>query len=203
MTCAALVAVSGAALAASGTTAEATPAWAQAETPNAACAEVDNGFTPTSLTIPGVVGKTRILGLGRDQLGVPRTPPLTERGKWQFAWDQASRIRPGDPRGVVRLNAHTYPQDGSRGAALGNVLLDRLQTGAGLEVSGSNGERLCYQVVRKVEVRAERSLPSYYSTTGPSRLAILVCSGRRRGPGDWSHRTIWYAEPVAAVAPRG
>jgi hypothetical protein len=39
-------------------------------------------------------------------------------------------------------------------------------------------------------------LRGYYSSTGPSRLAILVCSGRRRGPGDWSHRTIWFAKPI-------
>ena len=191
--------VSGVALAASGTSAEAIPARAQADTPSTTCTRVGNCFTPTSLTIPRVVGKTKILALGRDQQGVPRTPPLTERGKWQFAWDKASGIRPGGPHGVVRLTAHTYPRDGSHGPALGNILLDRFHTGARLEVSGSHGERLCYRVVRQVDVRAERSLSRYYSSTGPSRLAILVCSGKRRGPGDWSHRTIWYAEPIPAV----
>jgi hypothetical protein len=83
--------------------------------------------------------------------------------------------------------------------ALGNLLLNRLRTGAQVEVSGRDGEQLCYEVVRRVRVRAEGSLPGYYSSTGPSRLAILVCSGERRSPGDWSHRTVWYAEPVPAV----
>ncbi|MFC5731584.1 hypothetical protein ACFPQB_21920 [Nocardioides vastitatis] len=32
--------------------------------------------------------------------------------------------------------------------------------------------------------------------TGRPRLAILVCSGRRLGPGSWSRRTVWYAEPT-------
>jgi hypothetical protein len=50
-------------------------------------------------------------------------------------------------------------------------------------------------VVRRDRVRAEKAIPDYYSSTGRSRLAILVCSGKRRGPGDWSHRTIWYAVP--------
>jgi hypothetical protein len=163
------------------------------------CSHPERGFTPTSLRIPRVVARSRVLALGRDQRGVPRPPPLTHRGKWQLAWDKASGIRPGGPRGVVRLTAHTYPRDGSHGSALGNLLLARLRNGARLEISGSQGERLCYRVVRRVEVPAERSLPGYYSSTGPSRLAILVCSGKRRGPGDWSHRTVWYAVPILAV----
>ena len=95
----------------------------------------------------------------------------------------------------MRLTAHTYPRDGARAPALGNLLLARLHTGAPLEVSGAGGGRLCYRVVRRVQVPARDSLSGFYSTTGPARLAILVCSGTRRGPGDWTHRTIWYAVP--------
>ena len=200
-TWAALVAVvSGAALVASGPSAGALSAPAQADAPSTTCTPVDHSFTPTSLTSPRVVGQTRVLALGRDEQGVPRPPPLTERGKWQFAWDRASRIRPGGPQGVVRLTAHTYPGDGSPSPALGNLLLDRLRVGRVLEVSGSHGERLCYRVVRQVEVRPTQSLSTYYSSTGPSRLAILVCSGTRRGRGEWSHRTIWYAAPTPGSA---
>jgi hypothetical protein len=159
------------------------------------CRQVDHGFTPKRLRIPQVIGPTRVLALGRDRHGVPRTPPLTDRGKWQFAWDKESRIRPGSRRGVVPLNAHTYPWDGSYGSALGNRLLKRLRVGARIVVFGPDGERLCYRVVRRDRVRAEKAIPDYYSSTGRSRLAILVCSGKRRGPGDWSHRTIWYAVP--------
>jgi hypothetical protein len=191
--------VLGVALAVPGTTPWAAPAHAEAAAGSVTCEPVDYGFNPTSLAIPGVVARTRVLALGRDQRGIPRPPPLTDRGKWQLAWDKASGIRPGGPRGVVRLSAHTYPRDGSHGSALGNLLLARLRTGARLEISGSQGERLCYRVVRRVAVRAERSLPAFYSSTGRSRLAILVCSGKRRGPGDWSHRTVWYAVPTGAV----
>lgn len=162
------------------------------------CSAPDGPFRPASLTIPGVVGRTRVLALGRDRHGVPRTPPLTNRGKWQLAWDKKSRIRPGSKHGVVRLNAHTYPRDGSYGLALGNRLLKRLRKGQLLLARGPHGERLCYRVTKQVRVRATKSVPAYYSSTGRPRLAILVCSGVRRGPGDWSHRTIWFAEPVTA-----
>lgn len=163
------------------------------------CAAPNSAFDPASVTIPGVVGATAVLSRGRDSHGVPLPPPLTDRGKWQLAWDRESSLRPGDPRGVVRFSAHTYPRDGSHGSALGNRLLARLRTGARLQVMGGEGQLLCYRVVRRVDVRAEESVPGYYSATGPARLAILVCSGTRRGPGNWSHRTIWYAVPVMPV----
>ncbi|MDQ4053281.1 MAG: class F sortase [Actinomycetota bacterium] len=190
--------VLGAAFAASGTTPGLAPAHAEADGAARAgtCRGVDHGFTPTGLSIPHVIGRTRVLGLGRDRRGVPRTPPLTDRGKWQFAWDKASGIRPGGRHGVVRLNAHTYPRDGSYGSALGNRLLTRLHKGARLIVTGRHDQRLCYRVVRRVAIRAGGNFAPYYSSTGPPRLAILVCSGTRRGPGDWSHRTIWWAEPT-------
>ncbi|WP_206056063.1 class F sortase, partial [Nocardioides sp.] len=162
----------------------------------AVCRAVNRGFRPASVTIPGVITNARVLALGRDRYGTPRTPPLTARGRWQFAWDRASGIRPGERYGVVRLNAHTYPWSGAYGTALGNRLLRRLHTGDRIVVAGPQGQRLCYRVVKRVRVRPGGWLHGYYSNSGPSRLAILVCSGRRRGPGDWSHRTIWFAKPV-------
>ncbi|WP_210649867.1 class F sortase [Nocardioides sp. SYSU D00065] len=188
--------VLGVALAASGAAPWVAPAHASAREDGSACAHVDHEFRPTTLAVDGLVEPTRVLALGQDRHGVPKPPPLTERGKWQFAWDKAVGVSPGGSSGVVRLTAHTYPRAGSRPPALGNLLLDRLRVGAVLEVSGASGERLCYRVTRRQQVRASGSLSGYYDTTGPSRLAILVCSGVRRGPGDWSHRTIWYAEPA-------
>ena len=90
--------VLGVALAASGTTPGVASAQADTTEGSVPCAQVDHGFRPTSLAIDGVVGSTRVLALGQDQHGVPRPPPLTERGKWQFAWDKASGVRPGGPR---------------------------------------------------------------------------------------------------------
>lgn len=97
---------------------------------------------------------------------------------------------------MIRLAAHTYPR--SAGAALGNRLLGRLRAGALIKVSGAQGAQLCYRVTRRITVRAEQRLAAYYATTGAPRLAILVCSGTRRGPGDWSHRSIWFAKPKGA-----
>jgi hypothetical protein len=205
-----LAVVLGVALAAPGTTPGA-PATAHAAEPPTAharvapgpetaraatCRPVARGFRPTSVTIPGTIRGARVLALGQDRYGTPRTPPLTNRGKWQFAWDRDSGIRPGERYGVVRLNAHTYPAFAGR--ALGNRLLASLYRGDRIVVAGPNGQRLCYRVTKRVRVRAGGSLHGYYSASGPSRLAILVCSGKRRGPGNWSHRTIWFAKPVVA-----
>jgi hypothetical protein len=161
----------------------------------AGCPTPDQAFTPRSITIPKVVGRTRVLALGRDRNGVPKTPPLTDRGKWQFGWDKLSHIRPGSAHGVVRLTAHTYPR--FAGLALGNRLLSKLRRGALLVAKGEKGQKLCYRVSKVVHVRAEQSSPAYYDDSGAPQLAILVCSGVRRGPGDWSQRTIWFATPLA------
>lgn len=187
----------GGALASHGA-APAASAAAVAAAGSPACGEVDHEFRPRTLTIRRVVGPTRVLARGRDQHGVPRPPPLTTKGKWQFAWDKESGIRPGSRHGVVRLTAHTYPR--SAGTALGNRLLTRLRVGALIKVAGPDGQRMCYRVVKRTKVPARQSSAAYYATTGPPRLAILVCSGKRRGPGDWSHRTIWFAAPFDATA---
>jgi hypothetical protein len=186
----------------SGTAAARAPAVHAASAPGAptsGCSAPDHPFTPSSLSIKGVVGPTRVLALGRDRDGVPEPPPLTDTGKWELAWDRQSHIRPGSRHGVVRLTAHTYPRDGSHGSALGNLLLQRLHVGAALVVRGRGQDLLCYRVTRRLVVRAEQAVPAYYTSGGRPRLAVLVCSGVRRGPGDWSKRTIWFAEPVTDV----
>lgn len=164
------------------------------------CSPVDTSFRPTTLSADGILEPTRVLALGEDAYGVPRPPPLTDRGKWQLAWDKEVGVRPGDKAGVVRLTAHTYPAaSGAKAPALGNLLLQRLRTGDLLKVSGATDERLCYRVTRRQQVRSTASLAGYYDTTGKPRLAILVCSGKRLGPGSWTHRTIWYADPLAGA----
>ncbi len=193
--------VLGVALAAFGAAPWVASAHADATRARTGCAPTEGGFAPRSLTIDGLLRPTKVLARGEDRYGVPQPPPLTDRGKWQLAWDKAAGVSPGDTSGVVRLTAHTYPQDPARedaGApALGNLLLAGLGSGAVLAVEGAGGTRLCYQVTRRQQVRATDSLAGYYDTTGAPRLAILVCSGVRRGPGDWSHRTIWWAKPLA------
>lgn len=189
-------------MATSGAAAGVVPAYADPTDATRRCHPADDAFAPVRLAVDHVLAPTKVLARGQDPDGVPEPPPLTERGKWQLAWDNASGVRPGDSVGVVRLTAHTYPRDGSRPPALGNLLLARLRPGARLVVSGADGERLCYRVTRRQTVRSTSTVNGFYDTTGAPRLAILVCSGTRRGPGDWSHRTIWWAEPVASPGVR-
>ena len=90
------------------------------------------------------------------------------------------------------LNAHTWPD----GSALGNQLLERPAPRRPDRRPGNRPvQKLCYRVTRRVEVLATAGVPDYYSRTGTPQLAIIVCSGRRLGPGQWEKRTIWYASP--------
>jgi hypothetical protein len=149
-----------------------------------------SAFTPSSIAIPQVTPRAHVLALGYDARGVPGVPPLTSEGKTEFAW--VPEVRPGSTSGNVLLNAHTWPD----GTALGNHLLAGLQIGSRIVVHGGQGEELCYRVSQRVEVAATASVPAYFDTFGPPQLAIIVCSGIRRGPGDWTERTIWYASPL-------
>jgi hypothetical protein len=160
--------------------------------PRSACDRVRHGFTPRTISVPGATRAAAIVTPPRDAAGIPGTPPLTEAGKAEFAWDLAQGTRPGDRRGNVIVNAHTWPD----GSALGNRLLAALHRGDLVVVRGEK-VRLCYRVTERVEVPAATLMPRYYRKDGPPRLAILTCSGRRLGPGIWTRRTVWFASPVS------
>jgi hypothetical protein len=83
---------------------------------------------------------------------------------------------------------------------MGNRLLDALQVGDDLRL-GRPGKVACYRVTDRVEVRVEDGSPGWSAKDGPPQVVIVVCSGERRGPGDWSHRTLWFAEPLLAEQP--
>ena len=151
-----------------------------------------HAFWPTRAVVARVGRNIPVLAMGRLAGGLPAPPPLTTSGKQAFAWDQYGP-KPGAARGNVRFNAHTYPD----GSALGNRLLGRLKVGQRIILYGSNGAALCYKVNRKV-VTTPRRLGGYYSTIGTPKLAIVVCSGKRLGPGNWTNRTIWYARPTTS-----
>ena len=147
-------------------------------------------FAPRKITIPGAIRSARVITPPRDAAGLPGIPPLTSAGKSVFAWDRAHGTRPGQRRGNVLLNAHTWPD----GSALGNRLLQRLGGGDRIVVRGQHTV-LCYRVTERVEVLAQDGLPRYYAKDGRPQLAIVVCSGRRLGPGVWEKRTVWFASP--------
>jgi hypothetical protein len=176
-------------------TASGTPTPARTEAKAGArltCSPPSGGFDPRRISVPGVVRAATVVMPPRDPGGVPGTPPLTTTGKTEFAYDRAQHVQPGSPAGNVLLNAHTWPD----GTALGNHLLSGLHVGDRIVVVGA-GTTLCYRVTQRVEVLASNGLASYYDRTGPPQLAIVVCSGRRLGPGVWTKRTVWFASPRA------
>jgi hypothetical protein len=154
------------------------------------CRAQSEPFTPTRIDVPGITQGATVISPPRDSAGVPGTPPVTTAGKTMFAWDR--NIRPGEDAGNVLLNAHTWPD----GTALGNHLLGGLYQGDRIVVHGSDTS-LCYRVTERVEVLASKGLARYYATDGPPQIALVVCSGRRLGPGIWTKRTVWFASPTA------
>lgn len=153
-----------------------------------------SAFVPTRITIPGITTDSAVIGLPRDHYNIPSPLPLTEAAKHEFAWDQQPSPMPGAPIGNVLLNTHTWPWGSA--PAMGNLLLEHLRAGDRIIVSGAHAH-LCYRVTKQVEIRADQAYDAYYATDGPPQLAIMVCSGVRRGPGDWANRMIWFASPEA------
>lgn len=144
-------------------------------------------FTPERISIDGVADAP-VIGVPRDSRGV--TGVLPESDRTDFAWDLGG-TKPGSRRGNVLLNTHTWAD----GSALGNALLDNLEKGDRILVAGG-AHQLCYRVTKRIEVLASRGYAPYYAAHGPPRVAIIVCSGTRTGPGQWTHRTIWFARPA-------
>lgn len=148
-------------------------------------------FVPTRITVPRVTTNAEVLALPRDANNVPQAPPISSKGKTQFAWDEPT-IKPGAPKGNVLINAHTWPD----GTALGNHLLEELRVGGLIVVRGEGGAELCYIVTKRDVIVASDGSWEYYEQNGPPQIALIVCSPPRLGPGNWKHRTIWYASPV-------
>lgn len=165
---------------------------------NQPCAVGSSGpFAPTSMEMPGVIPVSPVVALPRDSRGVPDVPPLTEAGKHEFAWDKGPvGVMPGSSAGIALFNTHTWPWGSA--PAYGNLMLKGLHTGSTIILRG-DGVTQCYRVYQQVETPANGPYPEFYSRTGRPRIAIIVCSGVRAGPGNWLNRTIWYAEPFNAV----
>lgn len=141
------------------------------------------GFVPTRANVAHVGRNIAVYSVATGG-----EPPLTTAGKAAFGWDH-NGPKPGDAYGNVRFTAHTYPD----GSALGNRMLKRLHLGARIILRGGTST-LCYRVTR-IKVTTPTRLGGYYSTTGKPKLAIVVCSGKRLGPSNWTNRTIWLAKP--------
>lgn len=166
-----------------------TPTPTPTTEPDPCAGQARVGFVPTRLSIPGVVRQAEVVGVPRDAAGVVGVLPHSDNEN--FAWDLGG-VEPGSPEGHVLLNTHTWPD----GTAMGNRLLDELDVGAALRLEGEDGSFACYRVADRVEVPVEEGYPGWSAKDGPPQVVIVVCSGVRRGPGDWSHRTLWFADAV-------
>ena len=168
---------------------------AQASTPAPfACSTTRGSFVPAKASISHV-GRVRVISVGAARDGSMGTPPLTDAGKRWLAWYDRS-AKPGTPRGAVATDAHTWPD----GSALGNQMLKGLVKGDTIVLIDAQAQhRVCYRVTSRTQyARSKVPMSSvvYGSRRSPS-LTIVVCSGRRLGPGNWTDRTVW----VAAVVP--
>lgn len=175
-------------------TATPTPTPTPTTEPGPCAGQARVGFVPTRLSVPGVVRKAAVIGVPRDSAGVVGVLPHADNQN--FAWDLGG-VEPGSPEGHVLLNTHTWPN----GTAMGNRLLDGLQVGADLRLAGEDGAFACYRVRERVEVPAAEGYPGWAAQDGPPQVVIVVCSGQRLGPGQWTHRTLWFADPVDPLDP--
>lgn len=168
--------------------ADATPA--DRERAAAACSAPAGPFSPATTSIPAIGRSVSVVRVRRTPSGAVGTPPVTKRGKWLMGLDP--QVRPGGGKGSVIMVAHTWPDD----SALGNALLGSLAVGDRLQLANGSANA-CYQVTKRKKYGAAKvPRKKAFRWWGPEQLVIVVCSGKRLGPGRWTHRTIWYATPV-------
>jgi hypothetical protein len=148
-------------------------------------------FTPSTVDIEDVGQSLPVQPIARERDDIPGVPPVSATHTVAF---DAPGPQPGSERGLVRLNAHTWPN----GAALGNAMLAKFDVGDILTLRRGN-LKVCYRVTERVEVDGDKTYEPFYALDGPSEFAFIVCSGERRGPGDWAMRTIWFGTPIGDV----
>jgi hypothetical protein len=145
-------------------------------------------FTPTTIDIEGVRKGLPVLAIGRAYSDVPGVPPVSATHTVAF---DAPGPHPGAKRGLVRLNAHTWPN----GAALGNEMLAKFNVGDVLRLRNGT-TKLCYRITERVQVDGYATYDRFYELQGKPEVAFIVCSGKRLGPGNWNKRTVWWGKPV-------
>lgn len=153
---------------------------------------VHGWFKPTRAEVAGIGTTIRVYAVARKADGSMGAPPLTDAGKRAFGWDKLS-TPPGYHKGSVPIDAHTYPD----GSALGNALMRQLQVGERVVLKGADGQRLCYKIdSKRAYLVADVPQRKIFRTEGSPQIAIIVCSGKRLGPGNWTKRTIWFGHPI-------
>lgn len=167
-------------------------------TPTDVCAKpATSAFTPTSISLQDL-GTYPIRPVGRIANNVPGTPAVSD--KLGVGWDRTpTGIAPGSNRGKVILTTHAWPDM----SALGNIMTARFEAGQIMMLKNAE-THLCYRVTEKLHAPVsylEDHIDIYDDPQAPPQIAFVTCSGTRLGPGEWDHREIWLAEPVASADP--
>ncbi|HWU31439.1 MAG TPA: class F sortase [Marmoricola sp.] len=171
---------------------------AQAAAPTS-CTSTRGAFVPTQARISHI-GRVQVIVVGKNSDGSMGTPPLTNAGKRQLAWFRGGS-KPGSGRGGVATDAHSWPD----GSALGNALYAKVFKGDTVILSdASNRHRTCYRVTSRQQFNRS-AVPMNRVVRGNGKgqiLSIVVCSGQRLGPGNWTQRTVWTAVAIAPPKPK-
>ncbi|MFS3129625.1 class F sortase [Nocardioides sp. Bht2] len=166
------------------------------------CETSATAFRPKVARFSSVRRKFDVVRVARTPSGAIGTPPLTARGKRLVGWDP--HTKPANGRGSVILDAHTWPG----GGALGNTLLRKLRRGDVITLDSAGRKKACYRVTERRSYPVKRfPQRKAFRSWGKEQVVIVVCSGKRLGPGRWTHRTVWYAVPITgddvSATPRG
>jgi len=158
----------------------------------AACAVMPAKVRPRRAAIPALGHATYKVVKVKRKHGEIGTPPTTKAGKRLVGWDP--HRRPGSGTGSVVIDAHTWPD----GSALGNKMLRSLRRGDVVILTNGRGHGICYAIKsRRSYARSRIPVAKIFRTWGREQLTIVVCSGKRLGPGNWLRRTVWIGVPVA------
>lgn len=158
-------------------------------------------FTPTRAVVSNGIGSVHVLSVGLTRTGQMGAPPKTSTGLHEFGW-YAKGYPPGYGSGGVAMDAHVYFPNGTLrsyqgGLALGNALLLHVYRGSTITLYNSTGSHhVCYRVSSRV-VYAPSRVPMnaiVYGHAGGQQLGVIVCSGRRLSNGDYTSRTVFYAQ---------
>jgi hypothetical protein len=159
----------------------------------AACSATPAKVVPRKAEIPRLRHTYKVVKVKRSH-GAIGTPPTTTKGKKLVGWDPHNR--PGSGVGSVVIDAHTWPD----GSALGNAMLKKLRRGDVVTLTDGRGHGVCYRIASRHSYPRDRvPLAKMFRTWGSEQLVIVVCSGKRLGPGNWLRRTVWFGLPTARV----
>lgn len=185
--------------ASAGVVSVATVGSAQAAASPQKCTSTRGAFVPTQARISHI-GKVQVIAVGKNFDNSMGTPPISDTGKHQMAWYTGSS-RPGSGKGGVATDAHSWPD----GSALGNALYAHVFKGDTVVLSDAgNRHHTCYQVTNRQQY-ASNAVPMNRVVQGTGSgqiLSMVVCSGTRLGPGDWSQRTVWTAKAITPPKPK-